>query len=217
MITVDKHEVTNHKEAIDEYLGNPGYEVDELPAGDFAIEGVRGKVLIERKKWTDFVSAYRSGTLFNQLRRCMEQDHDVHVLIEGSKQDAIEYAGARELEIRRMVTSLHFKSPVGVVETESLRKTLQVVVDCDDWLGQDPEEATHSVRPTEKVPPEDRPRYIVEGLPGIGPKNADRLLDHFGTPKAVITASSEELQEVEGIGPKRADKITASVRRSYDG
>lgn len=211
MITVDIHEVTNHEEQVEEGLGHRGYDVDELPAGDFAIEGQRGKALIERKEWTDFVGAYRSGALFNQLNRCLEQEHDVYVLLEGSRRDAIEYSGARELELRRMETSLHFKSPVFVIETNSFEDTLKKVCDADDWLGQDPNDRKHNVRPAEKVPAEDRPRYIVEGLPKIGPTNAQRLLDAFGTPIAVFTASEDELREVDGIGPKRAERIKEAL------
>lgn len=217
MITVDRHEVKNHEKAIEEGLGHRNYEVDDLPAGDFVIEGARGKALIERKEWTDFVGSYRSGALFNQLRRCLEQEHDVFVLIEGSKNDAIKYSGARELELRRMQTSLYFKTPVGVIETNSFIETLKVVCDGDDWLGQDPEETYHSVRPTEKIPPEDRPRFIVEGLPGIGPKNAERLLRYFGSANAVLTASESELREAEGIGPKRAERIIEALHRKHDG
>lgn len=33
---------------------------------------------------------------------------------------------------------------------------------------------------------------------------ADRLLAHFGTVRAVLNASAEELRQVRGMGPKRA-------------
>jgi Fanconi anemia group M protein len=215
MITVDMHEYSNHEKAVEEELGHRETEVIELPAGDFAVEGQRGKALIERKEWTDFVGAYRSGTLFNQLHRCLEQPHDTYVLIEGSKKDPIEYSGARRLELRRMWSSLHFKSPVQVIETNSFRQTLKAVADADDWLGQEPDETKHSVRPAEKIPSEDRPRFIVEGLPKIGATNAERLLTYFGSAYAVMTASVEELQEVDGIGPKRAESIVEAVNRKH--
>lgn len=213
MITIDIHEDTNHGELIEEVLGHRNPEIAELPAGDFVIEGQRGKVLIERKEWTDFVGSYRSGALFNQLHRCLEQEHDVYVLLEGSKRNPIEYSGARELELRRMTTSLHFKSPVQVIETDSIRETLKFVADADDWLTKEPDDSEHSVRPAEKVPAEDRPRFLVEGLPKIGPTNAQRLLDYFGTALDVFTAPESELRKVEGIGPKRAESIKDALKR----
>jgi DNA excision repair protein ERCC-4 len=59
-------------------------------------------------------------------------------------------------------------------------------------------------RPREK---ERRQAFILQGLPGIGTHLAKRLLDTFGSVEAVILASSEELQSVDGIGQKSAEKI----------
>ncbi|MBW2671282.1 MAG: hypothetical protein JRD87_15680 [Deltaproteobacteria bacterium] len=47
----------------------------------------------------------------------------------------------------------------------------------------------------------------MQGLLGIGYERAVRLLHTFGCVEGVISASSEELQVVEGIGKKIADKI----------
>jgi len=47
----------------------------------------------------------------------------------------------------------------------------------------------------------------LQGLPGVGPERAERLLDRFGSVEAAISASSDELQSVDGIGVNIADKI----------
>ena len=44
-------------------------------------------------------------------------------------------------------------------------------------------------------------------LPGVGEKTAIRMLEKFGTPLRVFTASSTELSKVEGLGGARAKKI----------
>ena len=49
--------------------------------------------------------------------------------------------------------------------------------------------------------------YILQGLPGVGPLIAKRLIHHFGTVSKVMEAPVEELVEVEGIGNKAAEKI----------
>jgi DNA excision repair protein ERCC-4 len=49
--------------------------------------------------------------------------------------------------------------------------------------------------------------YMLEGLPGIGLEKADRLLNHFGSVQAIMNASREELQQVDGIGEKVAHSI----------
>jgi ERCC4-type nuclease len=66
----------------------------------------------------------------------------------------------------------------------------------------------HGYRPKNKGK---RQLFILQGLPGVGPERADRLLDTFGSVEAVISAGSDELQAVDGIGKKVADKIRWAV------
>jgi ERCC4-type nuclease len=54
--------------------------------------------------------------------------------------------------------------------------------------------------------------FILQGLPGIGSEKAARLLNEFGSEAAVITATSEELQSVEGIGENIAERIKWVIR-----
>ncbi|MBG0831907.1 ATP-dependent RecD-like DNA helicase [Planomonospora sp. ID67723] len=55
-------------------------------------------------------------------------------------------------------------------------------------------------------------RYLGSGLiKGIGPKMAERIVDHFGTDTLeIIETSPERLVEVPGLGPKRTKMIAAA-------
>jgi exodeoxyribonuclease V alpha subunit len=55
-------------------------------------------------------------------------------------------------------------------------------------------------------------RYLGSGLiKGIGPKMAERIVDHFGqTTLQIIEENPERLVEVPGLGPKRTAMITAA-------
>ena len=53
--------------------------------------------------------------------------------------------------------------------------------------------------------------FILQGLPGVGPERAGRLLDRFGSVEAAISASSCELLSVDGIGEYLANKIRWAV------
>lgn len=48
---------------------------------------------------------------------------------------------------------------------------------------------------------------MLQGLPGVGPALANRLLVHFGSVERVITADQGLLAQVHGIGPKKAQRI----------
>lgn len=50
-------------------------------------------------------------------------------------------------------------------------------------------------------------QYLVEGLPGIGPAAAKKLLAHFGSPAKVLLATPDELTQVKGIGAKMAATV----------
>jgi ERCC4-type nuclease len=52
-----------------------------------------------------------------------------------------------------------------------------------------------------------RKLYMLQGLPGVGPALANRLLLQFGSVERVITADQSLLMEVRGIGAKKAQRI----------
>ena len=53
--------------------------------------------------------------------------------------------------------------------------------------------------------------HLLQGLPGIGPERAARLLDHFGDVRSVANACEQELRSVDGIGPSCARRIIWSL------
>ena len=55
---------------------------------------------------------------------------------------------------------------------------------------------------------------LLDGLPGIGPARKRALLQHFGSPEAVVEASREELQAVPGLPAKVARELHALLHRA---
>jgi Fanconi anemia group M protein len=52
-----------------------------------------------------------------------------------------------------------------------------------------------------------RKLYVLKGLPGVGPKTAKALLNHFGSVEKVMHSTKTQLVRVAGIGPRKADEI----------
>ena len=62
--------------------------------------------------------------------------------------------------------------------------------------------------------PDDRLDDLQLSLtPGVGPRLRRALLDHFGSAKAVLSASNSALRQVPGVGAKLATAISTSERQ----
>ncbi|MGD0453762.1 MAG: excinuclease ABC subunit UvrC [Solirubrobacteraceae bacterium] len=55
---------------------------------------------------------------------------------------------------------------------------------------------------------------LLDELPGVGPARKRALLTHFGSPEAVVQASSEELQAVPGLPAKLGRELYAYLHRA---
>ena len=64
--------------------------------------------------------------------------------------------------------------------------------------------------------PEQLQQRIIGNLPGVGPKIAKMLLEHFGSIRSVFNASKDELMKVDKIGKKKAEQIYSAMNGPYD-
>jgi excinuclease ABC subunit C len=55
---------------------------------------------------------------------------------------------------------------------------------------------------------------IMDELPGIGPARKRALLQHFGSPDAVLAATREELERVPGVPAKVARALYTHLNRT---
>ncbi len=55
---------------------------------------------------------------------------------------------------------------------------------------------------------------LLDELPGVGPARKRALLAHFGSPEAVVSATSEELQAVPGLPAKIARELHGHLHRA---
>ena len=53
--------------------------------------------------------------------------------------------------------------------------------------------------------------FVLQGLPGVGPALAHRLLTLFRSVEGVITADAGALTQVRGLGPQKAARIRQLV------
>jgi len=187
-------------------IENVDVSIRRLPVGDYQIGS---RVIVERKTLKDFAISIIDGRLFKQMIRLASANPMGVMILEGTGSDIVEIGMAREAMQGALITvSLILGIPV--LRSKDPSETAGLIV----YIGRQIESMAgggvqrHGYRPKSK---RKRQLFILQGLPGVGPERADRLLDRFGSVEAAISASSSDLQSVNGIGKSIADKIKLAV------
>jgi DNA excision repair protein ERCC-4 len=172
-----------------------------LEEGDY----IAAEYAIERKTVRDFISSLYSGRLFDQAI----------IIVEGDLYS----------ELEKMKNPKVFW---GALITLSFGYGIRT------FFTRDPEETAELISIFAKRPPEVRsrppavvkkPKYgqiregqivLLQSLPGIGARLAQKLLTRFGTPRKVFLATESELNTRGGIGRAKTAKITSILDTSYN-
>lgn len=187
--------------------GNPDISVtvQELSCGDYLPHPSYG---VERKDATDFVLSIMDRRLFAQVLRLRDEYGQAAILIEGDPY-ATRSAIAPEA-IRGALSYLMTLSGVSVVTVRDARETAALLVvmarHLQEGLGYD-----IALRANKPKDVRDLAQYLLEGLPGVGPTGAKGLLQHFGSAKAVFSATEAELCAAPGVGKKTAQRIREAL------
>lgn len=184
-------------------------KVNTMSVADYQVSE---EVAIERKTAKDFVDSIVDKRLFKQARMMMEEFKKPIMILEGDDF----YSGfINPNAIRGAMTSIALDYGISIIPTRTAEDTAAMIkrIAIREQKG---EKRSIQIR-TERKPQNlwEQQLFIVESLPGIGPVHAKRLLEHFGTVKAVLEADEKKLQEVEGIGKKTAKNIREVIDGKY--
>jgi len=186
------------------------FEVRRIAPGDYVL----GPIGIERKTLHDFFSSLIRKRLFEQVQRLREAYPQPLVVLEG--------------DLAEISTFRHPQSVLGALLALEVSERVPVLATADKdqtalllsvlWRRQDKAAAEYGLRHKPKgMTLEERQRFILEGLPNVGEVLARNLLEHFGSVRAVLSASEEELKRVPGIGDQRAAEIARLASARYLG
>jgi Fanconi anemia group M protein len=180
-----------------------------LPSADYLLSD---EVAVERKAAADFVASILDRRLFGQTTRMKVLFPRAVLVIEGDLSQvphSIDMAAVRGalafLTVREGITVLQLSD---ATETAAMLRVM--TRHAQERVG-----LPVSLREPRPQIEELYATYLVEGLPGIGPRRARQLLAHFGTPAAVMCAAAEELAQVPGIGKRSAQRIWQAVHTQY--
>ncbi len=180
-----------------------------LEAADYIVSG---RVAVELKKVPDFVASIIDGRLLEQVRQVKKNFEKAVFVIEG-EEDIYAVRKVHANAIRGMLAALVLDFNVPVLYTKNPRDTaglLAVMARREQDRSRDfsyHERKPHSLQ--------EQQEFLVSSLPGIGVLSARNLLNYFGSVKAIVNASREELQAVEGVGEKTSERLWGLFGEGY--
>ena len=210
-ITADDRE--RAAEVIAFLRGIPGVcvRIERLAIGDYLADR---RILFERKTLQDLAISIVDGRLFKQMVALTKAKYKAVLVLEGSGKDA-DSLGVRREAIQGALITISLILGIPILRSMTPEETARLIV-----------YAARQVQSLEKagVPrPGYRPKtkkgrqlYILQGLPGVGPERAKRLLEKFGSVEAVIGASHEDLIGVTGIGTNTAERIRWAISEKIE-
>jgi DNA excision repair protein ERCC-4 len=163
---------------------------EQLPVGDYVLSD---QLVVERKTGADLAASIKDRRLFEQVERLEAAYAAVVLIVEGTPVHISEasWRGA----LGRVLAA-----GAAMLMTGDEHETADWIALLHRQAEAGPSQARGRPRP--RVEPQ--AADILGCMPGISTVGANRLLEHFGSLRAVFAATEAELRAVRGIGRVRA-------------
>ena len=178
-----------------------GVEMKTLPIGDYI---VAPETIVERKSIKDLMASVFDGRLYDQCNRLKENFEHPIVLVEGNV-DEIEEITDNPLVFYGAISRVTLEFKIPIIHTPSASHTAKLLVALCSKKDGPTGPYLKKIKKSSNL--ETQQLSTLCSLPGIGEKFAVRMLEKFGTPLKVFSATTSELAKVEGLGESRAKKI----------
>ncbi|MCX6801208.1 MAG: DEAD/DEAH box helicase [Candidatus Diapherotrites archaeon] len=184
----------------------------QLEVGDYVLSR---EVCVERKTVEDFINSMIDGRLFSQLIALRNSYEKPLLIVEGNMQELFTLRNIHRNAIIGALTSIALDYQVPIINTRDAKETAEFVyvIAKREQLGRDKEIGIRFGRKGLTV--EEQQRFIVEGIPMVGPMLAKNLLKEFGSIKKIANAGEKELQKVENLGEKKAKQIFRVINEKF--
>ena len=181
-------------------------EIKTLPVGDYI---VAPETIVERKSISDLVSSIFDGRLFDQCNKLKEHFQFPIILIEGDM-DKIEELTENPFVFYGAVSSVAIDFKIPIISTPNASHTAKLLVSMCSRKDTTRGPFIKKIRKSDNL--QSQQLSVLCSLPGVGEKTAIRMLEKFGTPLMVFSASVIELSKISGLGEARAKKIKKMLR-----
>lgn len=186
----------------------PGAEVTlaRLPVGDFL---VGDRLLVERKSLQDFAVSLIDGRLFSQASALANSGRRTLMILEGPPL-SLAHSGIRREALQGALITISLIYGIPVLRSLNPEETGRLILYAEKQRRACVSGALRrpGYRPKGR---RQRQLFLLQGLPGVGPAKANKLLAAFGSVEGVCRADAVSLAEVPGVGRKTADAIRWAV------
>jgi len=172
-----------------------GFEIEfrELKVADYIVRGVA----IERKTVADFISSMIDKRLLKQMEELQQYEKKL-LIIEGIDEQEIynenSEKGVGANAIRGFLLSIVLKHKIPTLFSKNAEDTAKFIARIA--LKKEQEMSIRAIKKT--LNKKEQMQFILEGFPGIGPKNAKKLLEKLGNLQNIFSAPQEELKKIIG-------------------
>jgi ERCC4-type nuclease len=198
----DRERASGVVEALQQ-IADVAVSIQRLRVGDYLVDG---RVLVERKTVRDLATSIIDGRLFRQaLMLVQAAPGRALLLVEGDRQ-TLAACGVRREAWQGALVTLGVMLGIPVLRARDAAESARILRYTADQMRR---MAVGSVRRAGYRPRRLRARqlFVLQGLPGVGPERATRLLDAFGSVAGVFAADEAQLRRVHGLGPRTAADI----------
>lgn len=176
---------------------------------------------IQRKEINDFVSSVHDGRLGKELQQGQQLDRSV-LLIEGEPKWTNDGMLARSFgatfsrrQWSSLLLSIQFSTDWRLCYSKDIGHTEWLIPELVAWSRKS-EHLSFLRRPKEKSPwgsadSRDYQIFMLQSVPGVGPKMAAKIIDSLGGSPYDMRVSEEDLLSIDGVGPRTAKAIAAAV------
>ena len=188
-------------------------KLKQLEVADFVLSD---DVAVERKAVGDFLQSIIDGRLFEQLSKLQVNYEKPLLLVEGKMDDLFSLRNIHKNAILGALSSIALDYKVPILFSRNFEETAELLLVIAKREQQGKEKEVRLRVGSKGLTLQEQQRFLVEGLPSIGPALAKNLLQHFGSVKKVFNASEKQLQKVEKIGEKKAKEVRKLIEAEFE-
>jgi DNA excision repair protein ERCC-4 len=184
-------------------------QVAHLTCGDYVVDDL---FVFERKTLVDLTASIKDARLFRQACRLAGDSRRAAFILEGTAIDLGQSAMRREA-IQGALVTITLMLGLPVLRSRNASETARLMI----YAARQARAWSSGAIARRVRRPKGKRRaqlQMLQGLPGVGPGRAGKLLDVFGSVEAVLMAGHDELRSVAGIGATTADAIRWIVSES---